>query len=408
MRGTCQRHSTQQHRMGSHNRTRGLVLARLRRLGIAVISGIMLTASSAIADEVIVVPRDAPTIQAAVDAAPRGATIKVRRGTYTEEIVIAKDLTLQGAGLDKTTITSPPTLTSIGVHGFNGKEVAAIVRVTGGAHVKMSGFTVSGPIPCGVNVSGLRAVKASRLDLSDSRVTGMVPVYGQCAPEDALGAGISFGAPPFIEIEGEPGAIGHGSVSHVAIDTFQDAGIRVAGSTPTSRSTATISDNVVTGGTPFPVLGQSGISVNYGAVARVTKNTVRDMVCTVPTCGRDPINEFQSFGIGATATEAPGTVIEKNAVIDNEVGIYLLASPGCCETRNNKVTDNQFFGVLIQDGSNDTADNNIRGGEVGIGVVADAVDTVAVLHGDEISRAALLPVQEIDCCGFTATAIRRK
>jgi hypothetical protein len=41
---------------------------------------------------------------------------------------------------------------------------------------------------------------------------------------------------------------------------------------------------------------------------------------------------------------------------------------------------------------------------VGIGVVADAVNTVGVLTDDEISGTTVAPIKEISCCGFTATA----
>ena len=50
-------------------------------------------------------------------------------------------------------------------------------------------------------------------------------------------------------------------------------------------------------------------------------------------------------------------------------------------------------------------DNKITGGEVGIGVVADAIDTVGMLKGDQITGTTVEPVQEIECCGATATAI---
>jgi nitrous oxidase accessory protein NosD len=59
----------------------------------------------------IVVPRDLPTIQAAVDAAAPGDTITVRSGTDTEEVVIGKDLNLKAAGVGATVMRSPATLT---------------------------------------------------------------------------------------------------------------------------------------------------------------------------------------------------------------------------------------------------------------------------------------------------------
>jgi parallel beta-helix repeat protein len=47
------------------------------------------------------------SVQAAVDAAPEGATIRIGPGTYDGAVRIAKPLTLQGAGWDKTTIVAP-------------------------------------------------------------------------------------------------------------------------------------------------------------------------------------------------------------------------------------------------------------------------------------------------------------
>jgi pectin methylesterase-like acyl-CoA thioesterase len=96
-------------------------------------------------DDAIVVPRDFPTIQAAVDAAPPGATVKVSRGTYTEEIVITKDLHLEGAGVGATMLQSPATLTPFAVFVSNVSTetpLGAVVRITNGANVRMFGFTI--------------------------------------------------------------------------------------------------------------------------------------------------------------------------------------------------------------------------------------------------------------------------
>lgn len=56
---------------------------------------------------VLQVPYEYPTIQAAVEAAPEGATILIGPGTYMERINIAKSLTIEGHNI-KTTILEPP------------------------------------------------------------------------------------------------------------------------------------------------------------------------------------------------------------------------------------------------------------------------------------------------------------
>ena len=54
------------------------------------------------------VPQDFPTIQAAVNAAPEGATVVVAPGTYIENITMAKSLTLQGSGRENTILEPVP------------------------------------------------------------------------------------------------------------------------------------------------------------------------------------------------------------------------------------------------------------------------------------------------------------
>lgn len=54
-------------------------------------------------------PADAGTVQGRVDAAASGATVCVDGGTWTEQVVIDKDLTLRG--LDGVTIAGPDDFT---------------------------------------------------------------------------------------------------------------------------------------------------------------------------------------------------------------------------------------------------------------------------------------------------------
>lgn len=65
------------------------LLAWLRWLAAVLLVALTRAIPVAHAATNIVVPRDFPTIQAAVDAAAPGAMIKIQPGTYTERIVIA-------------------------------------------------------------------------------------------------------------------------------------------------------------------------------------------------------------------------------------------------------------------------------------------------------------------------------
>lgn len=373
-------------------------------LSVLVLPDIIFTTTSIRADEILV-PKDLPTIQAAIDVARSGDTIRVRAGTYEEQIIIDKNLTLKGAGADRTVIQAPTLLAPFAQNILLGVPAATIIEITDGATVKMSGVTVSGPIPCAVDTRGIAVLKNATLELEDSHVTRIRTEGGTCPVESALGRAIAVGLRPFLQIigESEPGSIGHATITETVIDKYHFAGINVSSAEPGPPSTATISDNLIVGGSDIPVDGQGGIGLAW-AIATVTDNTIRGNVCTRPPCGADPINEFQSFGIGTPFFPSAETVISDNTVSDNDVGIYEAGTVDFV-VRDNVIRNNRLFGIIIQDGTAATADNTITGGRVGIAVVAGAADAVGHLKGDRIRRTSVAPVQELECCGFTATAI---
>ena len=377
-------------------------LAAPGRVAVLIAGAMAVASVGAHAGSDIDVPRDFPSIQAAVTAAPAGATIKVRPGTYAEEIVVGRDIILKGAGANETIIVAPPALTPYGVDGRSGQSLTAIVRIGHGAHVRMSGFTVSGPIPCGL-VTGIAVLQAATLDLSDSRVRDIQPASAAC-PGRADGRSVVFGAPPFHVIDGQQGSTGFGQVTHVVVDGYLTEGLVATGPPGGQPSSVTFAGNtVISRGAKIPA-DQIGIDVFLGAAAQVTGNIVSGAVCTKEGCGGDPINEFQAFGIIA-GPAAPGTRIYNNHVTDTDIGIGLFQATDCRTVSDNKVQDTRFFGIVVQDGDGAISENTIDGTEVGIGVVADAVDTAAVLHKNTVKHASMAPVQEVECCGFTARAI---
>ena len=355
--------------------------------------------------ETLQVPREFRTIQAAVDAAAPGDRITVDAGTYPEEVVIEKDVDVRGTGVGATVIKAPARLTPYGVHLPDGRAVTAVVRVGQHAHVRISGLTVSGPIPCSTEVSGINVIQSATLELSDARVTAIHADPTSCAAEDAAGRAVVFGLPPHIVADGRHGSTAYGHIAHVVVDGYQHAGISVTGPLDDDTTRVSVADDFVIGGAQLPSF-QYGIHVSAGAIAQVVGNRVVGNVCAAPYCGPDPINQGQGVGILVQSAIA-GSKVASNDLSGNDVGIYQVDSPMCCAISGNTLDHNRYFGVVIQDGDGTANGNTIAGGQVGIGVVADFVDTTAWLRGNRVSATTEANVREIECCGYTATAIRR-
>jgi parallel beta-helix repeat protein len=98
------------------------------------------------------------TIAAAVAAAAPNDVIRVASGTYHEDVVIGKPLSLLGQSPENTIIDATNLLNGINVDGFNH---------AGLAHVIVSGFTVQN-----ANAQGIVVTNASDVTISNNNVTG--------------------------------------------------------------------------------------------------------------------------------------------------------------------------------------------------------------------------------------------
>ena len=333
----------------------------------------------------LVVPTGFPTIQSAVDAAAPGGRIKILAGTYVEQVRIDKQVTIVGAGMDKTVIRAPAVLES------NELDEITIVDVTAGASVSMSRLTVAGPGPgtCddGALTAGIRVRDEAHLDLRFAAVRDIHDTpFAAC-----------FRSANAIFVGDVPFPAASLTIDHSEVSNYQGVGIVVLG----FGSTAMITHNTVTGPGMAKGVATGGIEFPVGSVGTISHNVVSGNICppTDPTCGTDWFTQFQLAGIGAGGS-GPGTIITNNLVFDNQVGLLLGESD---EIRGNRMVDNDFFGLALLDGNFVVDGGLIRGGGGGLWVIADAVDTNVTLNHVTMTRLSGPEVGKVECCGFTAT-----
>src|SRR5213592_2692185 len=113
------------------------------------------------------------SIQAAVDAAPDGATITVRPGTYAGGITIAKSLTLRGAAAAATVISGGGPVLTIGTDGALTEPTVSLsgITITGGLNTASYGL-VGGVLGGGVSVPPSASGLGATVTISDSVVSG--------------------------------------------------------------------------------------------------------------------------------------------------------------------------------------------------------------------------------------------
>lgn len=378
-------------------------MRRFRSLAIVVVSWLALT-SSAVAAQ-LVVPRDFPTIQSAVDAATPGSTVVIRPGTYTEEIVIEKNLSLQGqrAFGRGVTIRSPATLTPFAINHSSNRELVAIVRVGKGARVNFDNVTVAGPTPCGPAVSGMMVTGGALLRLREVRVTGIRPTPA-CPIEESSGNAIRMGTTPDVEMDGEFGTTGSLDARNILVDGFFGDGILGLAFGDT-RAEIRVVESVVTGAPSRPGLFQAGIIVVANARAVLRDNAIGPIYCTDETCGDDLLEQAQGAAIGTDSLSGEDHVVANNFIFGTDIGIWPFG--GLTGISRNFVAT-RLYGLLLQDAQYRTDHNFILSGEAGIVGFATETQTLVRSRGDFVAPRVAEPVKEIEPFGVDATVVRTR
>ena len=86
------------------------------------------------------------TIQAAIDAAVPGETISIGAGTYFENLVIAKSLTLEGAGMDETLVDGAGLDRVVSIEGDHVVTLSKLTLQNGGGAEKGGGIYNTGTL----------------------------------------------------------------------------------------------------------------------------------------------------------------------------------------------------------------------------------------------------------------------
>lgn len=347
------------------------------------------------------------SIQSAVTAASAGNVIKICAGTYPEQVLVQKALTLKGAGAGSTTVTYPASpaaasgtcadSSSIGLDAY------PIVQICGGVKVKVSGLTIAGPFPqslgCGAQPQGVFVGGGSTLNISHSNVVSIRQsdsgLYG-CQG----GVGLLIGRSALSQV-------GHAAVSTLTVSDYQKGGVVVDG----TGSSLKMSSSTVTGpGSPSALasaIAMNGIQVSRGARGTISNVTVTGNECDAGPCGADPETDAQSVGV---LFFDPGSSTVKGSVVSaNDIGVYNEEDSGSAKgvVTSNTLSDNRYEGIVLDAGTMTAKYNRVSGGNIGLGVIVysgqgpnnpSGTFTSGTITGT--STAAI----EVDTDGSTATS----
>ena len=276
------------------------------------------------------------TIQSAVDAAGRGDIIKVCPGTYVEQVVISKPLTLEGIKRNgkKAAVVQPSNVIQNTTDTLFGDPVAVVILV-----MDTSDVTIRNIIIDGIN----NGIGCNQPPLgTDPFLDGIFYRFASGTIDSVVVRNmLSLDACAFaFAIDFESGE--HLTVRNSTIHGYDRLGILALGPGNTLEATR----NVITGLGPSSAIGQGGIRLARGVKGVIEENIVTNHPTPCELCPFAGIG-----GIGAFGTE--DVRIVGNIVGTSHVGILVGASNGV------RVLENRVFDSNVRDGVFVSGDNNI-------------------------------------------------
>jgi parallel beta-helix repeat protein len=284
---------------------------------------------------------DFTSIQAAVNAARPGDTIRVCPGTYREQVLIGpgkNGLTLLSEKPLQAVIQAPPAPNN---------TTDAIVDIDKARDVTLRGFKITGPLHS--LQAGVLVEEGATATVRDNLVTNMFNDTGS-------GIGIAVGVD-----EGPTIGPASARILDNVVEMYQKAGIVIT----EDGSSAEVRGNVVRGVGPTSTVAQYGIQVSFGADAEVEKNAVSGNIFTgtgaevsgilIFQAGRVEVSKNDIFNNqnGIITEETDRVEVDHNHVFNNLLaGIYFETSKHS-KVEHNRVDHNGQDGIFLDDGSTD-------------------------------------------------------
>jgi nitrous oxidase accessory protein NosD len=289
------------------------------------------------------------TINAAIAGAQPGDVVEVCPALYSDQIVIAKPLTLRGIAVNGVNrVLIQPMLTDLG--GLPTEAVITVINtggVTIGNLVIDAGHnTIS---TCSPGLAGVHFLNAS------GAIENSAIINAQLANPAGCSTNLPFGNGVGVQVDSsQPGSY-HVAINNNSIHAFTAYGVEATG----AGVTAEIAGNTISGLGPSTGFFQFGVFILNGAVAQITQNVI-----TEGTCGSlstsDCINQ-RSEGITLRAI-GDGTVVDGNVIDKAQSGIFINGANRLRVTNNQIRNIDAMSGIDIQGTASGVFTNNIIAG----------------------------------------------
>jgi parallel beta-helix repeat protein len=280
------------------------------------------------------------SIQAAVNAAKSGDVIRVCAGTYHEQVVIGKSLSLEA---DNGVIVIPSDVVANAAGLSSAEPIATIVLVKNAENVSLQGFIVDG------SANGLTACGPTLIGILYQDASGSI---AHNAVRNVRLANDLTGCQSGLAIDVESSSSGQSSVTIAdnSVDGYQKNGITA----DEPGTEVFVTNNAVTGLGPTTGAAQNGIQIGFGAQGRVTNNVVADNIYS--PC--ESATNCPSNATGILIYQSDGVRVERNTVGSNQVGIFVAANNG--NIAGNTVFHSvALYGIALVGNGNSVSSNDI-------------------------------------------------